>query len=212
MVNDRGWSRLDSAETRRDFLGRDRCLVSAPSVSEHFGIFCITFSQPTMTKNNSFLRLLLISSARFQSHIITRLPLTPLGAFTRLVHWSLIIFLINSLSSSIIYSEIMVDAITDADAASTASRNESLESSGDEDDDVKCKERKPSESSSDEEDWDDKCICKHWKGDNPMCSEPGHKQLRKFAIRMNGAHEDWAHAYCTDHVLHCNAVLAFEGK
>ena len=53
----------------------------------------------------------------------------------------------------------MVDAITDADAASTASRNESLESSGDEDDDVKCKERKPSESSSDEEDWDDKCIC-----------------------------------------------------
>jgi len=64
----------------------------------------------------------------------------------------------------------MVDAITDADAASTASRNESLESSGDEDDDVKCKERKPSESSSDEEDWDDKCICKHWKGDSPMCS------------------------------------------
>ncbi len=85
----------------------------------------------------------------------------------------------------------MVVDITDADAASTASKNKSSESSGDEVDNVECRKRKPSESSSDEEDWDNKCICTHWKGDNKMCREPGHTQLRKFAIVMNGAPKDW---------------------
>ena len=84
------------------------------------------------------------------------------------------------------------DAPDDTVVASTAGekRKPSESSSDEEDDDDK---GKLDESSSDDDNggWDDRCICELWKGDNPMCLEPGHKELRKFASQMKLAPLGW---------------------
>ena len=102
----RGWSRLDSAETRRDFLGRDRCLVSAPSVSEHFGIFCHHF----LTANHDEEQFVSAATSDFISTIPishhNKTPFDTVGCVHRTCSLEFDYFFdkFNSLSSSILKS------------------------------------------------------------------------------------------------------------
>lgn len=92
------------------------------------------------------------------------------------------------------------DDIPDDNAASTAGKNRNLPESSSDEEDGNSKKRKvsfpwhKSSDSSDEDDWENPCICKYYKGDNPMCREKGHKALGKIAIPMKekGARpKDW---------------------